>query len=232
MANKRDTSKQKRARQNRAQREALKARTTAASTPAEARRSSTATPDRSAPAKQEKRGFFAPDPNRPPRPGDTPVDLATLEGNWFAKRMQVPGGRQVMTGLLMAIVLAITGVIGKVKAEDWTQENNHLVPMTERYGALSAVLVGVPVVLMLIATVLTLHPKHRLIWWAITFLMTAWVVATINITGIFFLLPTGFLYYAGRRAARIEGPLPSKRRAAAAGAAETTDDGVEVAPEG
>src|SRR5690606_1431398 len=113
VANKRDTSKQKRARQNRAQREALKVRTEVASAPPEARRSKASPTAVSAPgssdgdkAAPKRGGFFSPKGDRPPRPGDVPVDIETLEGSWFTKRVKVPGGRQVLTGLALTVILS------------------------------------------------------------------------------------------------------------------------------
>lgn len=242
MASKRDTSKQKRARENRAQREALKARTTAASTPTEQRQKArAATPERSAPAKQEKRGFFSPDPNRPPRPGDVPVDLATLQGNWISKRMQVPGGRQVLTAWLLSFVVSASVLIGKVPAACPSDVKGkacveygkkHMIPFVDRYHAAAIVLLLVPIVLTGIAAVTTLHPNHRKIWRAMVFLMAVWVAATIGASGIVYLFPTGFLFYGMQRATRIEGPLPSRRQRAAAAASDGEGDGEAVGPAG
>ena len=92
MANNRDSSKQKRARQNRAQREAREARAKAASVPAEERKAkyASSTPTDAAPTKKG-RGADRPRPERKPRLGDLPVDLETLDG---LERIEVKAGTQ------------------------------------------------------------------------------------------------------------------------------------------
>ena len=216
MANKRDTSKQKRARQNRAQREALKARAEAAAVPADVRRSSAGAGE-SADAKgagTKKRGR-APVAPRGPRPGDVPVDLDTLEGSWIAKRMAVPGGRHVLSALLLSVLLSVMLAFQKYPPADGPTDAKATESIFDLLGPFAFFLLLFPVVVVAIAAQLTLHPKHRRIWLGCTIVLGAAVLAMVQLY-IVHLVVVGYLIYALQRAKRVEGPYGK-------GAADATD---------
>ncbi len=205
-------SKQKRARQNRAQREARQARAKAASVPADERRAKYASGTTTdAPAKKSRGAERAPR-ERPIRPGDTPVDLDTLQGNWFQKRNHVPGGRQVMTGALLTIIITALTLINKYPDPDATGDARKKLTHTfsEYWGPKGYVLVAVPLVAMLVASWFITSPIRRRVWTICAFVSSVGIVF-----GIPYAFPVGFLVYAGMRANKIEGPVPGSRAARA-----------------
>ncbi|WP_426573302.1 hypothetical protein [Aquihabitans sp. McL0605] len=237
MANDRSSSKQKRARQNRAQREAREARAKAASEPASARQAKYASAAPGATTTEtKKQGFLSPrgqgaarEPRRA-RPGDTPVDLDTLEGNWYSKRMQVPGGRQVLTGLLLVVILTVLTILSPVPIAKQDQVKGG--PTTEsvfdRLGAFTIPVLLLPVIAMAIAAYFITSPRRRGIWIACAVVSTAGV----TFLGIPYIFPVGFLVYAGMRANKVEGPNPNSRagRAARRAAEATGIPTVDPAP--
>ncbi|HWJ96797.1 MAG TPA: hypothetical protein VNQ33_01490 [Acidimicrobiales bacterium] len=224
-------SKQKRARQNRAQREAREARTKAAAIPAEERKAKYASGTPAAePSSKKERASERARRERPVRPGDVPVDLDTLEGGWYSKRVAVPGGRQVLTGMVLTIIITAMTVFVKYPDPHATTEAakkklDHT--FLEYWGPKGIVLALVPLVAMAVACWFTTSPNRRRVWTVCAF------VASIGIVfGIPYAFPVGFLVYAGMRANKIEGPVPGSRAAravaareeAAAAAAEADDD--------
>jgi hypothetical protein len=227
VANDRTSSKQKRARQNRAQREAREARAKAASEPASVRQAKYASTGPSGSSADTKKDRPAREPRRN-RPGDTPVDVESLEGNWYSKRMQVPGGRQVLTGLLLVIILTGITLVSKVPIAKADQVKGG--PTTEtifhRLGLATVPLLLIPVIALAVAAYYITSPKRRGIW------IGCAIAATVGVTflGIPYVFPVGFLVYAGMRANKVEGPNPNSRAARAARkAAEAT--GIPVVDE-
>lgn len=210
MANNRDSSKQKRARQNRAQREAREARAKAASVPAEERKAkyASSTPTDAAPTKKG-RGADRPRPERKPRLGDLPVDLETLEGSWYKKRMTVPGGRQVLTGTVLTVVITVLTVITKYPDPDATgaAKKKATESFFDIYGTAGIPLLLVPLIAMGIAAYFILSPNRRRIWTGCSFVAAIAAV----VLGIPYIFPVGFLVYAVMRANKIEGPSPTSR---------------------
>ena len=222
MANNRDSSKQKRARQNRAQREAREARAAAASLPAEERKAkyASSTPE-AAPAKKG-RAADRPRPERRPRLGDVPVDLETLEGNWYKKRLTVPGGRQVLTGAVLTVVITVLTVITKYPDPDATGDakNKATESFFDIYGSAGIPLLIAPLVAMAVATYFILSPNRRRIWIGCSFVAGLAAV----VLGIPYIFPVGFLVYAVMRANKIEGPSPTSRAGREAAAAQADAD--------
>ena len=240
MANKRDISKQKRARQNRAQRDALKARTEAASVEPEQRRTkATATP---APVKGKKaRREPADRPARAVRPGDVPVDIDDLQGNWLAKRMEVPGGRQVFTGFVLAVLLAgLMAVMPLPGNEDITAKDltgktiqvtfNRLPTQTvfDVYGWIAVPAIALPVVALGFAVAYTATHQRRRVWIGVTILVALQVLLGFTV----FLFPAGFVVYGLWRASKVEGtartggrPSPWRRGPAKVAGADAADSG-------
>lgn len=217
MANNRDSSKQKRARQNRAQREAREARAKAAALPAEERKAKYASSAPSESASGRKGGSSRsakPRPERKPRLGDLPVDIDTLEGNWYTKRLAVPGGRQVLTGSILTIVITVLTVITKYPDPDATGEAKKKATESffDIYGAAGIPLLAAPLLAMGIASYFILSPSRRRIWIGCSFVAAIAAVAL----GIPYIFPVGFLVYAVMRANKIEGPVPGSRAARAA----------------
>jgi hypothetical protein len=220
-------SKQKRARQNRAQREAREARTKAAAIPAEQRKAKYASGTTEEASKKKDRPERA-RRERPVRLGDTPVDLDTLEGSWYRKRVAVPGGRQVLTGMVLTIIITAMTVLVKypdpdAKTEAAKKKLDHT--FTEVWGPKGWVFIAIPFIAMAVACWAITSPNRRRIW-----NICAFVAAIGIIFGIPYAFPVGFLVYAGMRANKIEGPVPGSRaarmiaaREQAAGAADDVD---------
>ncbi len=210
MANKRASSSQKRAQQNRAQRAALQARTKAAATPKPERRpapSASAASGSAAPAR--KGGLFSGGSDRPPRPGDLPVDVETLEGSWISKRMQVPGGRQVLTGALLTVVLTVMLLFWKFPPAD-NPKGKATETIFDLFGGAAVFILIVPLVIVGTAARLSLAPFRRRVW---LIGAVALFVVSILLAMPIYLFPAGFLGYAVMRAGRVEGPVPGTRAA-------------------
>lgn len=242
MANRSDASRQKRARQNRAQRAALAARTSGegvkrpsrvapstaerlTSTPRESTRAGSIDPSE-APEPGTKKA--KPKRERPPRPGDRPVDIATLEGSWFSKVVKVPGGMQVL--MAMGMTLVVTGLLAFMDTypsqADLDADVKNPDPertIIEALGAPKAALILVlPLVIVGIAAAMSLHKQRRRIWVAAAVLLGAFFALGM----LQYIFPMGFLLYAVMRASRIEGPNePLFRKDRAAVGAAGSDGG-------
>ena len=213
MANKRDTSKQKRARQNRAQRAAREARSAKANEPSRPSRTapSRTTSSRgggsstsSATSTEEPKGFFARSrAQQGTRPGDVPVDIETLEGGWFTKRVQVPGGRQVLTGALLTIIVTFMTAINTGFRTEPGVEDSPTGSVFDLYGPWAAVPMGLAVVAYLMASQLVISRHRRRMWLVASFAVFA--VALSAPPFLIYLLPAGYLLYAVWRARKIEG---------------------------
>jgi len=214
VANNRDSSKQKRARQNRAQREAREARAKAAAVPAEERKAKYASSGPAdAPSTKKDRAADRPRPERRVRLGDVPVDIETLEGSWYKKRLSVPGGRQVLTGAVLTIVITVLTVITKYPDPDATREAKKKATESffDIYGAAGVPLLLIPIIAMAVATWCILSPNRRRIWIGCSFVAAIAAV----VLGIPYIFPVGFLVYAVMRANKVEGPVPGSRAARA-----------------
>lgn len=235
MANKRDTSKQKRARQNRAQRAALENRTAKANEPKRPSRtaptkstsSRASAPSRTTPAAsggEEPKGFFArARADRGPRPGDVPVDIDQLEGGWFTQRIQVPGGRQVLTGAILTLVVTFMTAFAKFLPEDGESGDPLTETIFDLFGTWAYVALTVPCLVYVAAAQLTLSPHRRRIWIGGSFAIT--LIALSGAPFIIYLFPAGFLVYAVWKANRVEGS--SRRRSEPDDDADEADDEVD-----
>jgi hypothetical protein len=218
-------SKQKRAKQNRAQRDARQARTQAAAVPADERKAKYASSAPSEAADKKGKGAARPRPERRVRPGDVPVDLETLEGNWYKKRVAVPGGRQVLTGMVLTIIITALTVFNKYPDPDATGEAKKKLThsFTEYYGSIAIPLVILPLIAMAVATYFIVSPARRRIWTICAFVAALGAV----VFGIPYAFPVGFLVYAVMRANKIEGPVPGSRAARVIEAREAAARGEE-----
>ena len=232
VANKRDQSKQKRARENRAQRAAREARAKAAAVPLDERVAAKA-PSREAPsATSSKRGAKgrsgrperAP-VERAPRPGTIPVDLDTLEGSWFSKVNQVPGGREVLMTVLLTGIMTVMVAMTPLFVPDGSPEKaKPSLTIFDTLGATAIPLLAVPLVIVGVAAFATLHERRRQVWTGAMVAMFVFVLAVPSI-GMFYLFPAGFLAWARFRAAKVEGPgTPLFRRSRAAADGEGAAD--------
>jgi hypothetical protein len=203
-------SKQKRARQNRAQREAREARTKAAAIPSDERKAkyASATAEASAPAKG--RGADRPRPERRPRPGDRPVDVEALEGNWFQKRIAVPGGSQVLMGTVLIVIVSVMSFIVELPKIEATKDRaaRPAETMVERLGPIALVIILGTLALAIAASYFALAPRRRRIW-----LWAAVVCFAISLNIPWYMFPAGFFGYAVYRARKVEGPAPGSRAA-------------------
>lgn len=231
MAN-RDTSKQKRAKENRARRAALEARTSgeapqrpsrvAPSTAAKLANNtrSTDTAERSKGSGDAKGGKGSgsgkgggkgskPKRERPKRLGDTAVDIDTLEGSWFSKATKVPGGTQVMMAAVLTVV--VTGMLATMDAfiapADIDDEDaKATLTIFEAYGTSKAVIsLAVPLLLVFFAAGFILHKQRRRIWVACAILLAILFGTTLP----HYIFPVGFLGYAVMRSSKVEGPNES-----------------------
>ena len=251
MAN-RDVSKQKRAKENRAKRAALAARTSG---------EAPKRPSRVAPSTAEKlanspratdtaerskgrgdadggkgssgKGGGAkdgkPKRERPKRLGDTPVDIDTLEGSWFSKVTKVPGGTQVLMSVVLTVL--VTGMLATMDAFVAEADKNDkkakaTLTIFEAYGTTrSLITLAIPLLLVFTALGFTLNKHRRRIWVACALLLAVLFGTTLP----HYIFPVGFLGYAVMRSSKVEGPNESifaamRRRRAAGKTIVATDE--------
>lgn len=222
MATKRESSSQKRQRANRAQREALSARSTAAGTPRPSRqppvaarrtggevkaaRTAAEATGGSVAAGKTGGGGVRPKRERRPRLGDAPVDIATLEGSWIRRVMQVPGGSQVLMGfalsLLSTVFLATARSVPKAGTPKGAK-HPELVTIIDRFGLPQGLLIlAIPSLIAGIAVAGSLRARRRRIW-----LGSAVALAIVVLFGAsFYLFSVGLIGYGIFRASKVEGP--------------------------
>ncbi len=236
MANKRDTAQQKRARQNRAQREALAARTQGA--PKRPSRVAPSTAEKLAAktssggttatsgSKDAKGGEAKPRKVRPVRPGDVPVDVDALEGTWRQKVGHVPGGSQVlMAGIMTVLVVGLVSFMPTFVSEAAQKADKPKADQTiyEALGVVPAVvLLGIAVLAVAAALASALKPNRRRVW-----VIAAVALAAVTFLGqvSFFLVVSGLMAYAAYKSAKVEsGGAPLLRRRSASDRAGTLDD--------
>jgi hypothetical protein len=238
VANKRDTAQQKRARQNRAQREALAARTKGApkrpsrvapstaeklATKAAAGPTATATDG----TKEAKGSGAKPRKVRPVRPGDVPVDIDALEGTWRQKVTHVPGGTQVlMAGVMTVLVIGLVSFMPSYISEAAQEANDKAKPdqtIFEAYGVGPALVVlGIAVAAVGMALAMALKPARRRVW-----VIAAVTVAAITFVGqvSFFLVVAALLGFGAFKSAKVEdGRTSLFRRRSRPDRAETLDE--------
>ncbi|MBP7630483.1 MAG: hypothetical protein KA758_08530 [Acidimicrobiales bacterium] len=232
--NRSDASKQKRSRQNRAQREALAARKKAASTPREER---VATPSPVTTERAGGKGSKAATGGDAPasakaamaegRLGQVPVDVESLEGSFLSKLVRVPGGMQVIMAAVLAVVLAVmASVMATVPPEGAEPGADATRTLFEAYGASALLFLAPPLILVGNAVVFGLHAKRRRMW-----TMSAIMLGLFSLLMPQFLFPAGMLGYATLRAKRVEDgprrPRSPRRspRSEAADPADSTDPG-------
>ncbi|MBX3285849.1 MAG: hypothetical protein KF703_10950 [Actinobacteria bacterium] len=242
MANKRDTAQQKRARQNRAQREALAARTQGA--PKRPSRVAPSTAEKLA-AKSaggssssskgtdgdKKGGDAKPRKVRPPRPGDVPVDVDALEGSWRQKIAHVPGGTQI----LMAAILTVCVVVYVSYFDTFVSEAAQAASKRPRadqtiYEALgvgpAVALLGVTVAAVGASLAVALKPARRRVWWIAT-----GVVLFIALFGqvAFLIVVAGMLGFGAYKSYKVEsGGASLFRRRSASDRDGTLDESTPV----
>lgn len=145
---------------------------------------------------------------RRPKPGDTPVDLDTLEGSWFSKMTRLPGGAQVLMAAAMSLVVtAMMSFLPLFVAAEDVDDKDAKATQTifQAYSrGRAAVIIGVPLVIIGIALAASLT-KHRRRAWILCAVVLGFFVAT-QIP--FYLFPAGFLGYAWFRANKVEGAEP------------------------
>lgn len=258
MASKRDSTAQRRARANRAQREALAARSEAASTPRPSRQApaasgrlggraekadsrdagpANATADRSDETKPLA-GEATTGRNRRAgraRPGGEPVDVATLEGSWLSKVMRVPGGAQVLNAFLVAVLATILGVVFAFlvhtePAPGTPRNAKNVVFVDTSVESLGVARALIPLlVIVVIPAVALAFSLHP--QRRRIWLGAAIVTAVLVVTGaILFIFVAGMLGYAVYRASKVEGPQGPLLRSGTRRAA--VDDGPGADQEG
>lgn len=216
MPTKQPSSRQQRSRANKAHREALAARTKAASTPREER---VTAPSRSAPAgakadtkagkadaKAATRAAAAdgkPASKRPARLGSTAVDPADLNGGWLKRMVQLPGGLQALSAAsIVFLISAMSVVLKAVPPEGAPNDAKPTRTLFEAYGPKAFVFILPPVLMAGLALAYGQHVRRR----------RAWLVAAFSLVtfGVFmgslpYLLAGGFLGYAAFRSRQVEG---------------------------
>ncbi|MCB0987416.1 MAG: hypothetical protein H6519_03330 [Microthrixaceae bacterium] len=216
MANRTDTSRDKRARQNRAHRDALAARTKAASTPREERVAAAAPVTSKSPVKADGQAGVAERPSAREalaqgRLGQVPVDIDQLEGSFLRKLVQVPGGLQVVMAAVLAVVLAVmVSFMDTVPPEGAKPGAEATRTLFEAYGASALLYLGPPLVLVGNAVVFGLHAKRRRMW-----ITSAVMLGVFSLFLPQYLFPAGMLGYAALRSKRIEDgprrPRPARK---------------------
>lgn len=244
MAN-RDDAKQRRARENRARRAALAARksgeapkrpsrvapSTAEKLAKKPQTSGGRVPDEAAadlPDDTKKSGKTARTKReRPPKLGDRPVDIATLEGSWLSKVTKVPGGMQaLMAAVLTVLVSGMLATMDAFVADADVDKKDAKATLNifEAYGTNRALFtLAIPLLLVFVAAGFSLHKHRRRIWVAAAIVLGVLFGTTLP----HYIFPVGFLVYAVMRSSRVEGPnesLFASRRRRAATATEDEPD--------
>jgi hypothetical protein len=213
-----ETSRQRRARENRARRAALEARRKAAQTPAEeraARRSQAVEKSR------PERDARAPAGRRQPqgRLGQEPVDVASLEGSFLGKVVQVPGGMQVVMATVLVVVLTLMAVfMDTVPPEGAERGAEPTRTLIEAYGPSAALFLAPPVILVGNALLFSLHERRRRMW-----MISAVMLVIFSALMVQFIFPAAFLFYAAWRSKRIEDG-PAARPGGGKGGGKGDDD--------
>ncbi len=150
---------------------------------------------------------------RPPKPGDKPVDIATLQGSFVKKVMQVPGGFQVLmaTGLTVLSSVMVVFTAQHVAQELGEDGETTAAPIFEAYGstAQAAMWLVIPLVAAAVALSASLSPFRRRVWLAGAIIM----MGVFFSTGAFvYLYPGGTLAWAYFRSTKIEGPAKASKR--------------------
>lgn len=238
MANKRDTAQQKRARQNRAQREALAARTQGApkrpSRVAPSTAEKLATKAAAGPTSTAEDGSEAskgsgskPRKVRPVRPGDVAVDVDALQGSWRQKVTHVPGGTQVlMAGVMTVLVIGLVSFMPSYVSEAAQKASDKPKPdqtIFEAYGVGPALVVlAIAVAAVGVALAMALKPARRRVW-----VISAVTVAAITFVGqvSFFLVVAALLGFGAYKSARVEnGGVSMFRRRSATDRVDPLDE--------
>jgi hypothetical protein len=219
VANKRETSSQRRARENRRRREALQARTQTAATPRPSRAapakpagkaSSTRTTDAKDTGATKARGGGRERIDRADRPGNSPVDVTTLEGGFYSRITHVPGGLQVLLAFAMSVLVTGMMIIQKsFVAAGAKKDAKPTQNVFEAYGTAGGLArIGPPLLLTIVALASAFRPRRRTVWNACLLLMGVVVIGG-GAVGFFYLIPLGALGYASWKASKVEGPAPS-----------------------
>lgn len=243
MANKRDTAQQKRARQNRAQREALAARTqggapkrpsrVAPSTAEKLASKSASSSSKDAKGTADAKGASSTKGARRPRPvrpGDVPVDVDTLQGSWRQKVSQVPGGSQVLMAGIMTVVVTIMLCFLKLFVSEEAQaaskkpKADQTIFQSQGTGRALAIM-AIPLVAVSISLVVALKPFRRRVWIG----AAVAVGVTVALQVPFYLVVAGLLGFGAYKSSKVEGggASRSKRRRAQASEAPLDESGPE-----
>lgn len=199
-----ESSRQKRARENRARRAALEARTKAAQTPAEERASRVEAAKRSN-GEADQRSSASRSANRRQaaaqgRLGQEPVDIATLEGSFIGKVVHVPGGMQVIMAAVLVLVLTAMGLfMNTVPPEGADPGAEATRTLIDAYGPSAALFLAPPLILVGNALFFSLHERRRRMW-----MISAVMLVIFSALMLQFIFPAAFLAYAAWRSKRIE----------------------------
>jgi len=142
---------------------------------------------------------------RPVRPGDVPVDLETLEGNWLTKRLEVPGGRQALMSFVLSTIASVMLAIQKFPVDDKAKVRTET--LLDLVGPWAVPIVLFPILVTGVAAFLTLHPRHRRVWFWTSMLLGLGCVLLMSLY-LVHLLSLGFLIFANQKATKVEGPAP------------------------
>lgn len=206
-----ENSRQRRQRQNRARRDALAART--GERPKAPSRVAPSTADRVVRAKAATDGDGAKATTaggrerrpRPPRPGDTPVDIDTLEGNFLSRVTKVPGGMQALMGTALAVVVSVMLLFQKVVLPEGATKGKPTRTLIEAYGARGAIVLAIPIVVALVGLAFSLRPARRRVW-----IYVAVLLGLLSFMGGGYLLgqifTAGFFVFAAVKSQRVENP--------------------------
>jgi len=228
-----ESSRQKRARENRARRAALEARTKAAQTPREERVKQAAASgagkggsvaQADANGSKARKGGTTREALAQGRLGQVPVDIDTLQGGFLRKVVQVPGGMQVLMAAVLVLVLSLmssfTATVPPEGAEAGADPTRTLF---DAYGASALLFLAPPLILVGNAVYFSLHERRRRMW-----VISAVMMVIFSALMLQYIFPAGFLAYAAYRSKRIE-EGPARRAASDDDDDDAADDPIEEA---
>src|SRR5699024_391919 len=105
---------------------------------------------------------------RPPRLGDRPGDIDSLEGGLLRRVSHVPGGLQVILTVGLAVVVTVITGVSKLFPDPGVEPGKDVTltrTVFDYYGIPGAIaLLAIPLAATLVALAFSLHPQRRRIW--------------------------------------------------------------------
>lgn len=211
-----DDARRRRANENRASRQALAARKEAASRKAAS----------SQPVEQEASGVLSRSRQRTraqaapvvsaaraaPRgsPASDPEQEEPPAHGILARTRQLPGGRSVLAGFVMALVGSAALLFAPIARK--SESDRHLQSLLQVAGLQAVPFAAIPAVIAAVPLLFINHRWRRAAWSGAAFMLGLWVLLMRSL-GVFHILAAGFTVFGVIKASRVDGrSTPMLRR--------------------